>query len=215
MAPFSRTTVRRAFTLIELLVVIAIIGILSALLTGPIVHARARALETTCQNNLRQIAILLMGHLHDRDYFPPATSIAESYFGAQTPLLAALGESLRGASNILFCPRSVKLEQLDIDTELAAGRIGYFYWAWIPGGGGSGVQPMGLGASSNVWLTQGWNSQLGQLVLMTDHFRDRQYWALPQDWQFHAPPDVEHSLSVPGTLAVMQDGSVRKIAPRP
>ena len=38
--------------------------------------------------------------------------------------------------------------------------------------------------------------------------------SLPEDWQFHAE-SVEKSLSEPGTLAVMGDGSVQKIAPRP
>jgi prepilin-type N-terminal cleavage/methylation domain-containing protein/prepilin-type processing-associated H-X9-DG protein len=59
-APFTQETlVRRlfcrAFTLIELLVVIAIIAVLAALLFPVFAHARERARQTACANNLRQI----------------------------------------------------------------------------------------------------------------------------------------------------------------
>lgn len=209
------TKSRAAFTLIELLVVVAIIGILVALLGRTVFHGLAKGQEAACQNNLRQLAIGLILSIDGGKSYPVAQSGSESYFGSQGPLLEALAPHLRGASANYFCPRSVRLEKLDTKAELSAGRIGYFYWGWIAGGGTNGVSELRQGDSINVWLTQGWNPNLGQLVLLTDHFRDKQYWALPSDWQFHAPPDVEHSLAVPGTLAVMEDGSVQKIAPRP
>ncbi len=58
---------RAGFTLIELLVVIAIIAILAAILFPVFASARARARQTTCTSNLKQIALAVMLYEQDVD----------------------------------------------------------------------------------------------------------------------------------------------------
>ena len=56
---------RNGFTLIELLVVIAIIAVLAAILFPVFSTAREKARQTTCINNLRQIAAAVQIYLQD------------------------------------------------------------------------------------------------------------------------------------------------------
>src|SRR5438093_1020942 len=62
---------RRAFTLVELLVVIAIIGILASLLVPALSQAKARAKNTLCKNNLRQVGLALQQYTMTYDAYVP------------------------------------------------------------------------------------------------------------------------------------------------
>jgi len=64
---------RKGFTLIELLVVIAIIAILAAILFPVFARARAKAKQTTCISNLKQIAVASHLYAGDYDQYLPAT----------------------------------------------------------------------------------------------------------------------------------------------
>jgi prepilin-type processing-associated H-X9-DG protein/prepilin-type N-terminal cleavage/methylation domain-containing protein len=61
---------RIGFTLIEVLVVIFIIGVLIAMLLPAIQSSRETSRRTTCQNNVRQIAVALQSHEARRGRLP-------------------------------------------------------------------------------------------------------------------------------------------------
>ena len=69
----TKSGIKAGFTLIELLVVIAIIAILASFLFPVFAQVRAKARQTACLNNERQIGFALLEYVQDADEtYPPA-----------------------------------------------------------------------------------------------------------------------------------------------
>jgi prepilin-type N-terminal cleavage/methylation domain-containing protein/prepilin-type processing-associated H-X9-DG protein len=77
---------KQGFTLIELLVVIAIIAILAALLFPVFAQARAKARQTACFSNLRQLGAAIMQYAQDYDERLPMASYPGPNPGTPRPV---------------------------------------------------------------------------------------------------------------------------------
>jgi type II secretory pathway pseudopilin PulG len=78
--------VGKSFTLIEILIIVAIVAMLLAVVLPALAQVRARAQESACASNLRQLSCAALQYTADHDGSMPLTS--------HSGLSLAWGESL-------------------------------------------------------------------------------------------------------------------------